>query len=163
MNKISLFYTFLFVLFLQTTLQAQTTYKLTWDVQKLPLEVKTAEGPRNFKNRLSENGIFNEKLDLPIRSKMLDGKIVLKKSETAYIYLFVKNNSDQKINFSVAPHSTHPGASALGFSFSCLCNGHIYTVEPHAIWYRIMGLKNEGSSTEKNIELSHYIFKVDKK
>ena len=160
MNRINLF---LILFLILEHLQAQTTYNLKWDIQNLPFEVKTAEGPRSLKRRLSETGSFSEKLDLPIKKQMHDGKILLKKTETAYIYLFIKNKTDQRINFSVAPHSTHPGASALGFHFGCLCNGHIYTVEPHAIWYRIMSLKNESNSSEKEIELSHSIFKVEKK
>ncbi len=142
---------------------SQTTFKLKWDIQKLPFEVRMARGPVSLRNRLGETGNFNEKLNLPILKQMPDGEVKLSNSEVAYIYLFVKNKSNQKISFSVAPHSTHPGASALGFNFNCLCNGHIYVVEPNSIWYRIMELKTNSSPSEKNVVLSHSIFKIENK
>ncbi|MBC7420966.1 MAG: hypothetical protein H7328_09585 [Bdellovibrio sp.] len=159
MSRISLVCVFLF---LSSQAFCQTAFKLKWDSKNLPFEVKTAMAPLTVKNQVGQMGTFTEKLNLPIERQLPDGVVHLARSETAYVYLFVKNTSKRKIRFSVAPHSTHPGASALGFSFNCLCNGHIYTAEPNSIWYRIMELKNNSSNNEKNVELMHTIYEVKK-
>lgn len=139
-----------------------TEYKLEWDYDGLPFEVRTARAPGGEVSRVSETGVVSDQVKLPILSQMPDGKVKIADGESAIIYLFVKNNGKKKIRFSVAPHSTHPGASALGFSFNCLCNGHIYEVPPGKIWYRIMELKAHGTGSKESVQLMHHIFKVNK-
>jgi hypothetical protein len=156
MNKF-LFFLFSFI---SVFSYSQTTFKLMWDAEKLPFEIKTAAAPSNLKSRLGETGTLTEKINLPIQKQMPDGLITVNSAENAYVYLFIKNTSKKTIKFSVAPHSTHPGASALGFAFNCLCNGHIYTAEPNKVWYRIMSLKNSSLNKTKNVELMHHIFEV---
>lgn len=141
-----------------------TEYKLEWDYEGLPFEVRTARAPISELRRVAEMGIVDDKIHLPIQGQMPDGKVILNGGESAVVYLFIKNTGKKTIRFSVAPHSTHPGASALGFSFNCLCNGHIYEVPPGKIWYRIMELRNHksGNSSSEPVTLMHHIFKVDK-
>ncbi len=150
------------LLFFGLLCNAETVFNLKWHSENLPFDVKTARATTAVKRRVGETGTFSEKLNLPISNQMPDGKIALNNSENGYVYLFIKNNSKKNIRFSVAPHSTHPGASALGFVFNCLCNGHVYTAKPNQIWYRIMELKNDSTNRQKDIELTHHIFEIKK-
>jgi hypothetical protein len=159
MRPINLFF---ISFFLSATCYSQTAFKMVWENDGLPFEIKIARASSALKKRVGETGTFSEKLDLPVEKQLPNGIVELPRSETAYVYLLIKNTSKRKIKFSVAPHSTHPGVSAIGFSFNCLCNGHIYTAEPNSIWYRVMELRNNTNNGEKNVELVHHIFEVKK-
>lgn len=137
-------------------------YQLLWNKGPLKVEVKTLRALETVRKRISEKGIYSPEMNLPIKDQMPDGIIRLKEEEEAYIYILIKNIDTKPLRFSVAPHSTEPGASALGFRFNCLCNGHIYEVRPGEIWYKIMSLKNNKWQQEKKIVLTHDIFEVKK-
>ncbi len=136
------------------------TYKLKWSYGKLPIEIKTVRGPLTEQNRIGENGRYNSELKLPILQSLKNDSISLGDNEKAVLYLLVKNTGSKKLRFSVAPHSTEPGASALGFYFNCLCNGHIYEVGPNEVWYRVMVLKTSKQGKDSIVTLDHEIFEV---
>ncbi len=136
------------------------TYKLKWNYGKLPFEIKTLRGPLTEQYRVGENGRYNSDLKLPVIQGLKNDSISLGDEEKAVLYLLVKNTGPKKLKFSVAPHSTEPGASALGFYFNCLCNGHVYEVGPHDVWYRIMVLKTSKQGKDSIVSLDHEIFEV---
>ena len=134
-------------------------FVLKWTWGSLPIEVRTARAPIAWLQREAENGLVSDDVVLPIQSELPNGVIELGPKEDAAIYIFVRNLSKKLLKFSVSPHSTHPGASALGFYFGCLCNGHIYEAPAGRIWYRVMRLRRKGVPlTEKEIVLDHMIF-----
>lgn len=140
---------------------AQTTYHIKWTT-KLPVDVKVARGPQIMGLRLSEKGIYKKGIDLRIIDPMPDGKVTLRPEEKAYLYALIKNTGKKTLKFSVAPHSTKPGNSALGFNFNCLCNGHVYEVGPGEIWYKVMMLDTNKLSKAKEVVLVHDIFDASK-
>jgi hypothetical protein len=161
MRKIN-FFIFMILALSFGAAHAKTKVKLEWDIGKLPFEVKTAMGPSSISNRVAEHGVYNAKLSLPVSKKLDDGTFEVGSGEKVVLYLLIKNKGSKPIKFSVAPHSTHPGASALGFVFNCLCNGHVYEVPPGAIWYRIMNLNTTEFLDKEDITLKHTIFEVKK-
>lgn len=153
------------VFFLSSAAKATpiTQFKLIWSYDKLPLDVRIAEAPLSMESHVSDHGIVTPLSVLPIQKLLPDGVVKLAKTERAVLYLFVKNLGKKKLRFSVAPHSTEPGVSALGFSFNCLCNGHIYEVGPGEVWYRVMLLKGSKELAEESVTLKHVIFEVGSK
>lgn len=137
-------------------------FELLWDVGKLPFEVKIVEGMPTLKSRVSETGIVTPKTELLILKHLPEQKVEVPRNSESYIYLLIKNKGTKTYKFSVAPHSTHPGESSIGFHFECLCNGHVYTVKKGEVWYRILALKNSVNSDERLVTLKHNIFQVKK-
>ena len=164
MKKCSSLLTILFFLAgFEVKADAFTTFTLLWENAKLPLNIELFEALNSFSDRVAENGILNSKVVLPASKLVKDGKVTISSGRSAILILKLTNLSNEKIDFSVAPHATSPGDSALGFSFNCLCNGHIYYVGPKESWYRIMKLTDQSKTTElKNIILRHEIFAVKK-
>jgi hypothetical protein len=162
--KINLFAIVLSVFFLSSISLGQvvTEYEFKWEVGKLPFDVKTVALPLTQRARVSENGPLTDKVYLPVQPSVIDGKLSMRSGEQAILAILIRNNGKKKIRFSVAPHATHPGISALGFSFNCLCNGHVYEVLPGAAWYRIMRLQSRASESEPKVVLTHQIFEVKK-
>ena len=140
-----------------------TTFKLEWDHGKLPLTTEVQRLVALEEERVGQNGILDDKVILPAAALLKNDEVILGPGETAYLVLLVKNKSKRTISFSVAPHSIHPGESALGFSFNCLCNGHIYTVGPDQIWYRLMKLSSRSKGTMSAVVLKHTLFPATKK
>lgn len=141
------------------SLANETTYHIKWTT-KLPVEVKTLRGMEGLRSRVSEKGIYSKEISLPVKEVLTEGKVTLNQEEEAFLYALIKNVGQKTIRFSVAPHSTNPASSALGFKFNCLCNGHIYEVKPGEIWYKIMSLKNSTLPKGKDVVLEHNIFEV---
>jgi hypothetical protein len=138
------------------------TFDLEWQFdKKLPIEVKTVLAPNNEAKRVAETGLVTEQIKLPMAKVLEGGKVRLRKSDKAILYLFIKNTGSRTLRFSVAPHSTDPGMASVGFNFHCLCNGHIYEVPPNSIWYRIMALTTKATMDEPSVKLVHQIFEVE--
>jgi hypothetical protein len=139
---------------------APAEFKLEWEKSGLPIEVKVGRGPDSERHRASENGVLKDMSIVSGFRELVDGKLALSEGENAVLFLLVKNTSGRKLRFSVSPHSTQPGESALGFSFNCLCNGHVYEVGPKEVWYRVMVLSRRKGPAEGPIVLKHTIFEV---
>ncbi|RYZ81453.1 MAG: hypothetical protein EOP06_23450 [Proteobacteria bacterium] len=139
------------------------TYELKWDKGNLPFEVKTFTSLLSGSRRIGETGIVGDATNFPGLIEMKDAKVLVEDNREKTLILMIKNTSKKRIKFSVAPHSTKPGESALGFSFQCLCNGHIYEVGPNELWYRIMKLTQRKNETKDLIVLEHAIFEVTPK
>lgn len=153
---------FLLVLGAQAHGFALTTYILKWDVKDLPVELHSYEGNASLSNRIAETGEVKDLAQLSIIKELKDGHIDVPPGADKVIILTVKNTSQKKIKFAVAPHMVTPPPASLGMSFKCLCNGHKYSVAPGATWYRIMQLrtfKQVDASTEP-VTLEHQLFSV---
>lgn len=144
---------------------SQTKYVLKWKIEdKLPLEARVVQAADYLGSRVGETGEATNNSNLPVISQMDDGSVTLVPEKEAILILFIKNSGKSKIRFSVAPHTTEPGSASLGFAFNCLCNGHVYEVEPDKIWYRVMSLRARAVPTGQNqVVLEHTIFKVREK
>lgn len=142
--------------------QAVTEYEVVWDFPALPFEVSTLQLQLTEKLRVAEFGELLKETRLPIQKKLTDGKFMLRAGEQAILAIVVKNLGNKEVRFSVAPHSTQPGASALGFHFNCLCNGHVYIVPAGKTWYRIMSLQSLPSESSEHVLLRHKIYVVKK-
>jgi hypothetical protein len=152
-------------LFLSPLPSSASSYQLNWiNKDNLPIEVELKRAPKSVRTRVSEYGTVTPNISLPIRNLLPDGLIQFLENDQAYLYIFIKNLSSKLIKFAVAPHSTEPSEASLGFSFDCLCKGHIYELNPKSTWYRIMSLTPAMSFKHKNsvIKLDHIIFKVNK-
>ena len=136
-----------------------TNFKIDWVTEGLPISVEVQRLQGSIKSRVGETGELTDKIILP-PGRLLKEKnlLILNPDEDAYLILIIKNNSNKKLNFGVAPHSTDPGAASLGFSFTCLCNGHVYDVGPKKTWYRILRLKTEKQIQATEVKLTHVIF-----
>lgn len=136
---------------------------LKWNfTNNLKFEARTMKATSSVRARVGEKGIYNPSVNLPTERELIDGNISIEKNKEAYIYALFKNNENRTITFSVSPHSTTPGAQALGFKFSCLCNGHVYTVKPGEIWYKIMSIGTNQFKDQTDVVLAHDVFEVKK-
>ncbi|MNJ93286.1 hypothetical protein D3C87_109650 [compost metagenome] len=144
--------------------QASVEYTFDWDTKGLPFEVKTFHAPISMGDRVGEHGPLVDMVNMPVIDLLGKKKLKLEGSESAVLYLVIKNNGKKDIRFSVVPHSIEPVEASLGLDFRCLCFGHIYTVKAGGLWYRIMKLHHTSPATGKSvIALKHKIFEVKTK
>lgn len=136
----------------------ETDFQLLWDFGKLPFDLRIVR--INGRMQVGEIGIAKPDQQFPQPTPLVDGHVKVALKTEALLVLFLRNTSSKKIRFAVAPHSTTPGESALGFAFTCLCNGHIYEVGPGETWYRVMKLAYRNSQPAASIVLKHVIFEV---
>ena len=147
-------------LFSVCSLAAPAEFELQWDKEKLPFEIRLAQSIGVNSSRVGETGIATADASFPGLKVLENGRLTLQEGDKGILLLMIRNTSKRKIKFSVAPHSTNPGEAALGFSFQCLCNGHVYEVGPSETWYRVMQLTYKKSETKEIVKLKHVIFEV---
>lgn len=144
---------------------APIEYDFNWDIGKLPFEIKMFHAPLSLANRVGEHGELVNMQNMPVLA-VIDKKLTIDDSDSAVLYLVIKNTSDKAYHFSVVPHSIEPAEASLGLDFKCLCYGHVYTIKPRSLWYRILRVTHDVRDEKKRaIQLRHKIFetKVRKK
>ena len=108
---------------LHTAIASGANFRIEWITDGLPISVEVQRLQSSLKARVGETGELNDKVQLPPGRPLKEQNLlVLDTEEDAYLLLLIKNKSDKKFNFAVAPHSTHPGEASLGFAFTCLCS-----------------------------------------
>lgn len=140
-----------------------TNYVLQWEYKDIPFQFKVYEAPSYVHTRLWETKEIKSLSELPLMRELSKGEVKVNAGGSVHMFLVAQNTTKKEINFGVAPHSTDPIESALGFSFKCLCNGHVYKVSPGNYWYRIIKIQTNSSMRGDRVQLKHIVFAVSKK
>lgn len=137
-------------------------YQFKWEIGSLPFEVKMFQAPLSMAGRVGEQGELVDMQSMPVLAP-IEKSLKVKDIDSTVMYLVLKNKSKNTIHFSVVPHSIQPAEASLGMDFRCLCYGHVYTIKPNGLWYRIMRVTHTiTDEKDRVIQLSHKIFKTKK-
>ncbi len=138
-------------------------FELVWTYKDLPFKIRVFQAPRSMQDSLFKMANVDSLADLSPGPELTGKVVTVGGRGLTMLYLVVQNTGDKPIHFSAAPHHVNPVSDSLGFSFKCLCFGHVYTVEPNKFWYRIVKLEAKGSQSGKKVRVEHAVFRVTEK
>lgn len=138
-----------------------TQFSIDWNYEKFPLKVEMYEIKDPGKYSSQSMGRFKSKSNAILANK-ITGNLIFVPDEDIYRFaLVIENTTKKAIYFYVVPHEITPAEYSLGAKFVCLCLGHIYSVPPGEIWYRIVSLQNLTPKLGNDFKIRHRVVGVD--
>lgn len=138
-----------------------TNYRIDWLYQNFPAKISMyhLQNPRNA--RVGGMGRIKSKSNTIFANRISGSDVFVPEGDTLKFAIAVENTTNKKIYFNVVPHEITPEEFSLGTKFLCACFGHIYSVGPGQIWYRIVSLTNSTTKLGRNFTIRHKVIGLD--
>jgi hypothetical protein len=150
----------------RTAIPAQkkgTTFKLNWDYRYFPVKIQVYDLKNPKIAKVGGMGRLNSIANSFLASPVATDKLFVPNNDRYTFALVVENTTSKKLYFHVVPHELTPEEYSLGAKFNCLCYGHIYSVPPGKVWYRIVSLQNSTPQLGTDFNVRHKVIGLDEK
>jgi hypothetical protein len=146
---------------LVTATKKGTTFKILWDYDKFPAKLELYELKNPKFARVGGMGRLKSKISGVLANQIKAEEMFVPDGDSVKFAVVVENTSKKKIYFHVVPHEITPAEYSLGTKFNCLCMGHIYSVAPGHVWYRIVSLQNATPQLGHEFTIRHKVIGID--
>lgn len=138
-----------------------TTYKLNWQYKNFPARVSLYYLSNPINAKIGAMGRMRSVTNPLFANKLPTSDVFVPDGDVLKLAMVVENTTDKKLYFNVVPHDVIPEEFSLGTKFVCACFGHIYSVAPGYVWYRIVSLSNLTPKMARNFTIQHKVLGVD--
>ncbi len=138
-----------------------TTFEIEWNYEEFPLQIEMYDIRNPNLAGRSTMGRLNSKVNTILANKIKDTRLFVPDRDLYRFALVVENTTEKQVYFHVVPHEITPAEYSLGTRFNCLCKGHIFSVAPHEIWYRIVSLGNSTPQLGTEFKIRHKVIGLD--
>lgn len=136
-------------------------FSIDWNYEKFPLKIDMYELKNPGKIRPQSMGRLKSKINDILANRIAGNSMFVPNQDIYKFALAVENTTKKHVSFYVVPHEITPAEYSLGTKFACLCVGHVYSVAPGEIWYRVVSLQNLTPALGNDFKIRHRVVGID--
>ncbi len=140
-----------------TTATAPVMIQMLFNAKNMPSNMELYEVPTAKILDVTTHGTVSLKDPLPFTVR-LGSEFPVKRGETKYFAMVVRNNSDQTQYFYASYHQMRPEEAAIGYLLNCLCINRLFAIPPRSAWYRIGSIMLTSTFMGSVVAVKHDLF-----